>query len=329
VKKAAVIAVLAAAGAAAFWLAYRPGEPVEVVIPAGLPAARAAELLHDKGVAPFAFAVRLGAKLTGVDRKLKPGRYKLRRNMPLRALLAELSKGPETGVKIVIPEGFSARQIAERLEAEGVCSAGAFLAIVNQQRLEGYLFPTTYEFEPASKPEKIAAKMRGEFKKRVEAEYLAAEPKPKLTMHQLLTLASIVQREAVLDQEKPMIAAVYLNRMRIRMRLEADPTVQYALGHWKKGLTLTDLRLDSPYNTYVRYGLPPGPICSPGVESFRAAMRPAQTTAIYFVADLTGGHVFSSTHEEHLEAKKQFKRGIREQKRRMREEEARKKAGSS
>jgi UPF0755 protein len=114
-----------------------------------------------------------------------------------------------------------------------------------------------------------------------------------------------------------MIAAVYLNRLRRRMRLEADPTVQYALGLWKKGLTTEDLKIESPYNTYIHYGLPPGPICNPGLESFRAALHPASTDAIYFVADAKGGHVFSATLEDHIKAKHSFKRALRALKRRL------------
>lgn len=321
--RAALLVLLAAAllGAAALRL-LRPGEPVEVSIPAGLGAKETAEILEDKGVVAWALAFRAAARYTGADRRLKPGTYRLRRNMPLPALLEALESGANLGVKVVIPEGFSARQIAERLEAEGICSAAAMIRYATANRLEGYLFPTTYFFEPSSGVEKAVARMRQEFAKRIEAEYASAEPKPRLTLHQLVTLASIVEREAVLSEEKPMIAAVYLNRMRLRMRLEADPTVQYALGRWKQGLSMADLRAPSAYNTYVHYGLPPGPICSPGVDSLRAALRPARTEAIYFVADNKGGHIFSNTHEEHLKAKQSFKRGLRTIKERLRAQAA-------
>lgn len=314
----ALAALLAACAGARVWAA---GEFVEVVIPPGLSASETAELLEQKGVVRFGWLFRLSARYTGADRKLKPGTYKLETGMPLRRLLRELESGaPSLGAKVAIPEGFSTWQIAERLEAAGVCPAQEFLKHAARRKLEGYLFPTTYFFEPDSGVEKAAARMRQEFEKRIQAEYDAASPKPKLSLHQLVTLASIVEREAVLSHEKPTIAAVYLNRMRIRMRLEADPTVQYGLGFWKKGLRERDLRSPSPYNTYVHYGLPPGPICSPGLDSFRAALSPAQTDAIYFVADNTGGHIFSSTHEEHLKAKASFKRGLKLIKDRLRRE---------
>lgn len=326
-KALALAAALLALSAGWFWL-RAAGAPVTVAVPAGLSAAETAALLRSHGVIRFPLFLRAWAKVTGGDRRIKPGTYRLRRGMAFFQVLALLEAGGDEGVKVLIPEGFSARQIAERLEASGVCRANDFRRHVQAQRLEGYLFPTTYYFEPGEGAAKAAARMRLEFQRRVESAYVSAQPKPRLTLHQLVTLASIVEREAVLSREKPMIAAVYLNRMAKRMRLEADPTVQYALGNWKRGLTSADLRVPSAYNTYVHYGLPPGPICSPGVESFLAALRPAPTSALYFVADNSGGHVFSDTHDEHLKAKQSFKKGLRAIKARLLREEARR-AGSN
>lgn len=298
----------------------RPGEPVDVTIPAGLSAAQTGVLLKSKGVVVSSKLFRIAASLSDADRSLKPGAYKLRRRMWLPSLLSALQAGGSTGIKVIVPEGFSAKQIARRLEADGVCKAADFERYVEANRLEGYLFPTTYFFEPATSAEQAAHRMHQEFKKRVEPEFEAADPKPELSLNQVITLASIVQREAVLSQEKPTIAAVYVNRMRIRMRLEADPTVQYAIGEWKKGLSAADLHTPSPYNTYMHYGLPPGPICSPDLDSVRAAMHPAKSDAIYFVADTTGGHIFSATLEEHIKAKHSYKREIRIQKQRLKQE---------
>ena len=233
------------------------------------------------------------------------------------SLLAALEAGAG-GVKVVIPEGWTARQIAERLEKSGICPAADFLRFAANNRLEGYLFPTTYYFEPATDAEHAAQRMRAEYERRLAGEFARAEPKPRMTLHQAVTLASIVEREAVLPSEQPMVAAVYLNRMRIRMRLQADPTVQYALGYWKKGLTSEDLQNPSPYNTYVHYGLPPGPICNPGLGAFRAVLHPAPSDALFFVADLTGGHKFFLTQEDHLKAKLAYKRGLRAEKKRLR-----------
>ena len=310
-RLAAKFAVIAAVAAIAglWWL--RQGDVVDVTIPSGLSATQTGALLEQHGVVRFKMLFRLAAGLSGVDKKLKPGTYRLRRNMPLSSVLRELKAG-SAGVKVAVPEGFSAAQIAQRLEAARVCSAADFRQFAASRKLEGYLFPTTYYFEPGLGAEKAAQRMREEFKRKIEPEYLALQGRrTAFTLHQMVTLASIVEREAVLGDERPLIAAVYLNRLGKRMRLEADPTTQYALGYWKKRLNSADLRHSSPYNTYVHYGLPPGPICSPGLESFRSALNPAKTDALYFVADTTGGHIFSRTHDEHLKAKQSFKRARR------------------
>ena len=308
--KKAVPALCAALAVAAVWSLW-PGEPVELSIPPGLTAKQTAALLREDGVTPSAFLFRAAAKLTGADRRLLPGDYRLRRRMWLPALLRQLEEGSNAAARIVIPEGFSAKQIAERLEKDGVCRASDFEVYAATSGLEGYLFPTTYFFVRNTPAPVAAQRMALEFKKRVEPLYDKEAAKPPLSLHQTLTLASIVEREAVLAPERPMIAAVYLNRLKLRMRLQADPTVQYALGFWKKGLTSADLKTPSPYNTYLHYGLPPGPICNPGLDSFQAALRPAQTDALYFVADTTGAHKFSATQAEQVQAKRSYKRALR------------------
>lgn len=313
------------------WHGHR-GDPVMVVIPQGTSASLTASLLAEKEVARPPLAFRIAAKLTGLDRKLKPGAYSMRRGMGVSEAMRILSEGVNTDVRVTIPEGFSARQVGERLEAAGVAKASEVAAIVDKEKLEGYLFPTTYFFSPNTGAEKAVRRMKAEFDRRMLPIYQNANPKPKLTLHQALTLAAIVQREAQLHHEMPMIAAVYFNRMKRRMRLEADPTTQYALAvekggrwHWKKALLLTDLRHPSPYNTYTHFGLPPGPICSPSEDALAAVLAPARTEAIFFVADTTGGHIFSNTIDEHLRAKSDFKkkqkvinRSIREQERKDR-----------
>lgn len=314
ILKILVAAALPLAGLA-YYALYVGGsgetERVALILPSGISAARTGELLAQNGVIRSGTLFHLAAKFTGSDRRLKPGSYAFRRAMAIMEAMEIVKGGSNNHVKVVIPEGFSARQIAERLQAEGVCRSDEFLRHVQGKRLEGYLFPATYPFEPGSSVETVVGRMRQEFKRQVEPEYERSGPKPFLTLHQVVTLASIVEREAVLPAERPLIAAVYLNRLRIRMRLEADPTVQYALGYWKKGLTRADLENPSPYNTYNHYGLPPGPICSPSLGSVLGVLKPARTEAIYFVADARGGHRFSITLEEHVRAKQAFKRELR------------------
>jgi UPF0755 protein len=303
--KRGTLAVLAAAAAlAAFLLALRPGATVRVEIPERLSARQTAELLGQKRVVVSVFAFRALLKVTHFDRRLKPGTYTLRVHEWPTVVVRKLTLGLNDDLKLTIPEGFRASQIAERLAADGIANAGDFEAYVKLRRLEGRLFPSTYHFPPGYGAERAAAKMTEAFDREIGAAYAAASPKPWLNLEQTLILASIVEREAVLPQERPIIAAVYLNRLKKHMPFQADPTVQYALGFWKKGLTRDDLKAPSPYNTYLHAGLPPGPICSPGLGSFQAVLKPAETRALYFVADTKGGHIFSETNEEQNDARR-------------------------
>ncbi|MBI5246494.1 MAG: endolytic transglycosylase MltG [Elusimicrobia bacterium] len=318
-------AALALAGALAWGL--RPGAPVRVEIPSGLSARQTAELLGREGVVQSVFVFRVFIKLTGFDRQLKPGAYTLRVREWPTVIARKLTLGLTDDIKVTIPEGYMASQIAERLAKAGVITdAGAFQRYVDAKRLEGRLFPSTYHFPPRYAPEKAAAVMNAEFEKQIGAAYAAASPRPERTFEETLVLASIVEREAVLPQERPIIAAVYLNRLKKKMPLQADPTVQYALGRedgkWKKGLTRSDLQLPSPYNTYARRGLPPGPICSPGLESFLGVLNPAKTSALYFVADTTGGHLFSETNEEHSKARMLYKKELKKIKAQLKKDAA-------
>ncbi len=289
------------------WETFRPSGPkVLVLLPPGLNARQAARLLAQKGVIDSPRLFKLLLKGTGLDRQLKPGEYRLGVPMSLSRLLRALRAGPP-GIRVVIPEGFSAQQIAERLDAAAICRRHDFMRLVTRRRLEGRLFPTTYYLDSHSEPEAVIRRMVAEFDKTIPPFYQASGS--RLGLESALTLASIVEREARRDAERPLIAAVYLNRLRLGMRLEADPTVQYALGYWKKGLTRQDLKVQSPYNTYVHRGLPPGPICNPGLNSFKAVLHPATTDALYFVADNHGGHVFSATNDEHVRAKQKIRKG--------------------
>jgi len=325
VSRGALLAGAAALGLAAAlagaW-SVRPGAPVRVEVPAGLGARRTAELLGEKGVVQSVFVLRVLLKITGFDRHLKPGTYTLREREWPTVVARKLTLGLSDSTKVTIPEGFMASQIAERLEKAGIADASEVLKVVGAKKLEGRLFPSTYHFPAGYGAEKAVAAMTAEFDRQIGAAYAAASPKPELSFEDALIVASIVEREAVLKQERPIIAAVYLNRLKKRMRLQADPTVQYALnlGYWKKGLTRSDLQTPSAYNTYIRAGLPPGPICSPGLESFKGVLNPARTSALYFVADMTGGHMFSETNEEHSKARMIYKKELRKAKAKLKEQ---------
>jgi UPF0755 protein len=311
VKRGALAGLVAAGVLAALLLALRPGAAVRIEIPEGLSARQTAELLGARRVVVSVLAFRVFLKATHFDRHLKPGTYTLRVHEWPTAVVRKLTLGLTDDLKITIPEGFRASQIAERLAADGIVDANDFEAYVKLRKLEGRLFPSTYHFPPGYGVERTVGKMTEAFDKEIAAAYAAAAPKPWLNLDQTLTLASIVEREAVLPQERPIIAAVYLNRLKKRMPFQADPTVQYAVGFWKKGLTHEDLKAPSPYNTYLHQGLPPGPICSPGLGSFMAVLKPAETRALYFVADTKGGHIFSETNDEQNAARRLRKHELR------------------
>ncbi len=310
-KRGASAALAGLALAAALFAVLRPGETVRVEIPERLSARQTAELLGAKRVVYSVPLFRLFLKVTRFDRRLKPGTYTLRVHEWPTVVVRKLTLGLNDDLKITIPEGFRASQIAERLAADRIADAGDFEAYAKLRKLEGRLFPSTYHFPPGYGADRAAARMTEAFDREIGAAYAAASPKPWLSLDQSLILASIVEREAVLPQERPIIAAVYLNRLKKRMPFQADPTVQYALGFWKKGLTREDLKTPSPYNTYLHAGLPPGPICSPGLGSFEAVLKPADTSALYFVADTKGGHIFSETNDEQNDARRLRKRELK------------------
>lgn len=292
-----------------FWL-FRAGPEVVVEIPTGAGGSEVAQLLKESGVLRTAFLFKALAALTRLDRNIKPGIYHLRQDISSPEILWRLYWGGKVQfIKFTVPEGWRATQMAERLEALEITSEREFLRYVKDRKLEGYLFPTTYHLEKKMLAEQVAFIMHQEFQKKVLPHVRAANS--RLNLHEIVTLASIVEREAEKSGEMPMIAAVYLNRLTKRRLLEADPTVQYSLGYWKQGLTFKDLKMVSPYNTYLFPGLPPGPICSPGLKSIFAVLNPAPIKALYFVADNRGGHTFHLTYEEHLKAKRKAKEELR------------------
>jgi UPF0755 protein len=268
-------------------------------------------LLGEKRIVASVRVFRLLLKATGFDRRLKPGTYTLRVHEWPTVVVRKLALGLTDDMKITIPEGLRASQIGERLAAAGVADAGEFTALAARRGLEGRLFPSTYRFPPGYGAERAVARMTEEFERRVLPLYSTARRRPELSLEATLTLASIVERESSVFAEKPKIAAVYLNRLHRRMKLQSVPTVQYALGYWKKKFDASDVTVDSPYNTYAHYGLPPGPICSPGIDSIRAVLEPAAGDALYFVADGKGGNVFSATNAEHARDRIRYERRLR------------------
>jgi UPF0755 protein len=223
-----------------------------------------------------------------------------------RQIVQTFLHGPPL-MRVTLLEGWTAKQMAAALEAKNVTLAKDFLEQVRKGDLEGYLFPDTYFFDQALPAAQVVQRLVKRFREKAPSDFAAQAAKLRLSERQLVTLASLVEKEARVPEERPMIAGVYLNRLRKRMRLEADPTVQYALGGWKEKLTYKDLDVKSPYNTYRRFGLPPGPIANPGAASLAAAAHPAQTDALFFFAEGGGKHRFSRTYAEHMAGQKALK----------------------
>jgi UPF0755 protein len=297
-----------------------------VTVAPGSTAASIGTTLQQRGLVRSAVVFRLAADQAGVGTSLAAGDYELSRSMSTNDIIQILSRGQvKRGLLATIPEGWRAEQIADRLEATGFASREDFLravaapasvpgfevvATASAPRLEGYLFPETYEVPQKVSGARAAELMVRMFSQRV-GDPLRLQNDSKLTTAQVLTLASIVEREAKQPAERPTIASVYLNRLAADMPLQADPTVQYALAsrdgpaasaysYWKD-LKPSDLQIESPYNTYMVSGLPPGPICNPGEASIRAVLQPEKTDFMYFVAttDGSGTHLFARTLSEH------------------------------
>ncbi len=283
---------------------YGPHDGVLVRIEKGDSGSAIAGKLERAGAVESASAFLILAKITGASRSFHYGPYLLEKNRYL-SILDKIARGETHTIKIAIPEGWAAYQIGERLEKEGILpSAEEFWEHAKKNSLEGRLFPSTYFLEPGMTPESAAQILTGQFRKVFTPEMLRAAEKFKLNETQVLALASIIEREARVDEERAVISSVYHNRLKKGMLLEADPTVQYAMGEgkvWKDRLLYKDLKIDSPYNTYRRRGLPVGPICNPGLKSIEAALNPAQTPYLFFVADGTGHHQFFKDHKSHLE----------------------------
>lgn len=294
---------------------FSTGEELVFEIKPGQTASEVAQNLKDEGVIKSCTWFKLILKLSSSAKDLKAGKYDLRKNMPSESVLNCIKSGKCLHLtKLTIPEGWRSEEIAEALATNNITNAQAFLDIVRKRDLEGQLFPSTYHFSENTPAWAVVDAMVAQYNKIIKP--LFSQYKTDLSEKEVLTVASIVEREAIFHDERPKIAAVYLNRLKIGKRLEADPTVQYALGfnfrenrYWKKGLTYKDLRNPSPYNTYRYNGLPPGPIANPSYESVKAVLNPEPDfDALYFVADNTGRHDFSRTYNEHLIKKNKYRR---------------------
>ncbi|QJC54408.1 endolytic transglycosylase MltG [Paenibacillus albicereus] len=322
--------LLTAAGLGGYiWNGLRPaetGEARQVAIERGMSPNRIADRLEQEGIIRDAFIFKYYLKFREQGGAFKAGTYELSPGMKHDAIIRKLNEGDtvkEETIRFTIPEGFTLLQIADKLAAEGFIDRTRFLALADEKRdweseavraipddarlrhrLEGYLFPETYELKKGSTEEDILQRMLAETDRKLaelgELDETLAER--GLTLHELMTVASLVEREVVVDQERAAVAGVIYNRIAKPMRLQIDATVQYLLDKPKERLFEKDLEVESPYNTYRSDGLPPGPISSPSLKSIEAALQPETNEFYYYVTKKDGSseHLFAVTYEQHL-----------------------------
>jgi len=301
--------------------AEKPLSKSSAIIPFSIPAGQGFRTtsanLRRAGLPLNPLKFRLLAVTGGDDKKIQAGDYQLSAKMSPREILKTLQKGHARLFHLTVPEGFNLRQIASAVEKQGFGRAARFYraatdpALIRQfsigaASLEGYLFPDTYYFPRKTEPRKIIMTMIKRFRSVYNDDWMSRTREMGFSVHQIVTLASIIEKEAGTGAERPIISSVFHNRLKRGMRLEADPTVIYGIANFNGNLTRKDLKTPTPYNTYVIRGLPPGPIAAPGMASLEAALYPAATAYLYFVAKKDRTHYFSTNYREHQKAVRKY-----------------------
>lgn len=288
-----------------------------MVIERGMTQRAIAEQLHQQGVISDKNLFMLMARWYHREQSLKAGEYKFTTSLLPLEVLRMLQEGRIYLHAVTIPEGYTIAQIADHLAELKYVNRDKFLQLAMQREtaarfqidantLEGYLFPETYSFPRNTSEEAIIQSMVNQFWQVMTPDLEQEIRQQGFTIHEIVTLASIIEKEAKVNTERELISAVYHNRLRIKMKLDSDPTVIYGLPDFNGNLTRKDLEQDTPYNTYTRRGLPPGPIANPGKASLLAAIHPADVKYLYFVARNDGTHEFSTTYADHLRAVRKY-----------------------
>jgi UPF0755 protein len=287
-----------------------------VLIDKGTPSYQISQTLQREGVVRHWYWFLAYLKVMRRSAHLQAGEYLFEQPIPVAQVAEKLIRGQVYYHEITIPEGYSLFEIADLVQQKGLLASDDFLQATRQVNklsdlvslngnLEGYLFPDTYRLTRGTRSEEFVGMMTSKFKdiygKKLE---LPLKQSP-YSLNEIMTMASLIEKETAVDEERPLVAAVFYNRLKRQMPLQCDPTVIYAAklkGDYRGKIFQSDLDLDSPYNTYIRVGLPPAPIANPGIRSIEAALAPAHGDYLYFVSNNNGGHVFSKTLEEHQKA---------------------------
>lgn len=301
------------------WPQGNPYDSVKVTIPKGASLKEVSATLQDYNIIRNEKSFLLAVKTLGYEKDIPAGRFKLVKASTNFEIIDQLVNGIQVNKRVTILEGWTIDVIAFELqdkiginpdEFKNACTNELLLWKwgISEESVEGYLFPNTYLFSEEEDIQDIIGRMINEYKQRITIEFRDRMKELEMEEKEVITLASIIEGEAIYDKERPIISGVYHNRLNIGMRLQADPTIQYIIEGSPRRLLNKDLKIKSPYNTYLNKGLPPGPINNPGIESIRAALYPAKTDFLYFVARGDGYHTFSKTKEEHNIAKRKFQK---------------------
>lgn len=281
-----------------------------VLLPRGSSLTKVSEILAKEGVVSSAGLFKLALRTTPMMGKVRAGEFNFKTNMSHWEALKIIYFGSPIVHQVTVPEGWAVRQIAQVLAAQKLVDEQKFIQMalnpdapkkfgITSPSLEGFLFPDTYDFSRVDGEERILERMVGEFMEHYQKEFKHEAEARGWSINQLVTLASIIEKETGVHSEREMVSSVFHNRLKKKMRLQSDPTTIYGISNFNGNITKKDLHTYSPYNTYVINGLPPGPIASPGAASLHAALNPATSNYLFFVANNKGGHTFSETYAEH------------------------------
>ena len=318
-----ILAVIVAIGAVGFGIVMKDSngisisEDVTIEVEAGAGASTVAGMLQEQGIIKYPAIFKIQSKLGGYDNQFQPGTITVHNGMSYNDILEAMTVTDRNTITVVIPEGYEISQIKEAITKAGLpCAADfdaaldpslydyRFLADIPERdvKLEGYLFPATYKIPESYSAQQVVNLMLKSFDEIFTDEYYNRAAEMGMTVDEIVTMASVIERETNTEDERAKVAGVFYNRINSGMKLQSCATVQYVLGEHKPVLSIADTKIDSPYNTYVYPGLPVGPICNPGENCIRAALAPEQTDAYYFCLSKAGEHIFSTTYEDHVKA---------------------------
>jgi len=306
-------------GIVLLWPQFNSENSTKISISKGSTLIDVSNQLFDQRIIKNKKSFILAVKTLGYEKDLPAGKFLIEEATTNYCIIKKIVNSVALSKKMTILEGWSVNDIALELESKFNIKKDSFLKAVKSRRLlrnwkidsnsfEGYLFPDTYLLPEDASPEDVINKMVFEYNNNITLAMRTRMAEINLSENEVLTLASIIEGEAIFDSERPRISGVYHNRLKKRMRLQADPTIQYIIEDSPRRLLNKDLKIESPYNTYLNYGLPPGPINNPGIESIKAALYPEDVDFLFFVARGDGYHTFTRTEKEHNKAKKEFQK---------------------